>query len=379
MPGASGFWSYVHADDQADGGRVVHLARDVVAQYEMQTGESIDLFLDKDALEWGEKWRSKVDISLASIAFFIPVITPRYFKSAECRRELQFFARQAKALGVQELVMPLLYLDFAALHEESPSDDLVALVKEFQWENWTDLRFCDPGSTEYRLGVSKLARRLVEANARAEQVDLASSAQSLMSADASADDTEPGLMDRIAEAEDVMPRWVETMQRISEQIAAIGDTLTQATADMEEGDKRGKGFAAKLTVTRKVSQALKHPSDEILDLGNDFTAQLHAVDSGFRAIIELASSSVEEDGGSVEEVCEFFDTVRNLSASAHEGLSALSGMIDAIAPIERMSRDLRPVLRQMRQGLILMLEGREVTDEWVKLIDESPVRCPERS
>jgi len=49
-----GFWSYVHADDDADGGRVSRLAHDVAAQFEMLTGEKIDLFLDRDDIEWGE-------------------------------------------------------------------------------------------------------------------------------------------------------------------------------------------------------------------------------------------------------------------------------------------------------------------------------------
>lgn len=54
MTAAGGFWSYVHADDEADAGRVAQLARDVVAQFEMLTGEPIELFLDRDALAWGD-------------------------------------------------------------------------------------------------------------------------------------------------------------------------------------------------------------------------------------------------------------------------------------------------------------------------------------
>lgn len=50
MAELAGFWSYVHADDDADGGRVARLARDVVEQYEMLIGEKIGLFLDRDAL-----------------------------------------------------------------------------------------------------------------------------------------------------------------------------------------------------------------------------------------------------------------------------------------------------------------------------------------
>ena len=111
MANSQGFWSYVHADDQAEGERISRLARDVAGKFEMLTGEPLALFLDRDGIKWGEVWRDKIDSSLASVAFFIPVLTPRYFRSPECRRELQFFARQATRLGIKELVLPLLYVD----------------------------------------------------------------------------------------------------------------------------------------------------------------------------------------------------------------------------------------------------------------------------
>jgi len=61
-----GFWSYVHDDDDADNGRISQLARDVVKQFEMLTGEKISLFLDRDKIDWGENWKTKIDTSLAS-------------------------------------------------------------------------------------------------------------------------------------------------------------------------------------------------------------------------------------------------------------------------------------------------------------------------
>ena len=67
-----GFWSYVHEDDEAERGRISELAKDVVSQYKMRTGETIELFLDKDAIEWGNKWRKEIGDSLESVAFFIP-------------------------------------------------------------------------------------------------------------------------------------------------------------------------------------------------------------------------------------------------------------------------------------------------------------------
>ena len=72
-----GFWSYVHADDNAEGGRISRLAKDVVDQYEMFSDAKINLFLDKDDIEWGQNWRARVDDTLASVVFFIAVMTPR--------------------------------------------------------------------------------------------------------------------------------------------------------------------------------------------------------------------------------------------------------------------------------------------------------------
>ncbi len=50
-------------------------------------------------------------------------------------------------------------------------------------------------------------------------------------------------------------------------------------------------------------------------------------------------------------------------------------MIDAISPLEAMSRDLRNPLRRLRQGLTLMVETRKVTDEWVELIEGTDIDC----
>ena len=54
-------------------------------------------------------------------------------------------------------------------------------------------------------------------------------------------------------------------------------------------------------------------------------------------------------------------------------------MIETIAPIEKMSRDMRPALRRLRQGLTIMVEAREVSDEWVQLIDGSGIRCEDQA
>jgi hypothetical protein len=372
MGNAQGFWSYAHRDDEAEAGRISQLARDVVAQYEMITGEAIELFLDRDSLEWGDEWQAKVDASLASVAFFIPVLTPRYFQSAECRRELNVFARLAERLGVRELVMPILYIDVPALHDDPPEDETMVLVKSFQWESWVDLRFADSASSEYRRAVAKLARRLADANALAERTDVSAAAIALSEGD---DDQELGVLDLMARAEEAMPQWSETMQEITREIENISTLAQATTAEMAQGDKQGKGFAARLTAARRMAKELDGPAQRIDNLGEQFARQLYEIDQGVRLLIERLPGEVEEDPEGRESACEFFQSVRLMADSAEEGLGALKGMVDAMSPIEGMSRDLRPRLRKLNHGLTLMYEGRNVIRSWVAQIEASPLDC----
>src|SRR4051794_7109392 len=100
MPeGAAGFWSYVHADDESDGGRILSLAGHLRSQYRLKTADELELFLDRDSLSWGEEWEARIDEAIAGTTFFIPVITPSYFKSQPCRQELLKFTREASRLG----------------------------------------------------------------------------------------------------------------------------------------------------------------------------------------------------------------------------------------------------------------------------------------
>ena len=375
MASSQGFWSYVHTDDQAEGDRISRLAKDVAGQFEMLTGEVLDLFLDKDAIKWGEAWRDKIDASLASVAFFIPVLTPRYFMSPECRRELQFFARQSARLGIRELVLPLLYVDVPSIHDETTKDDLIGLVRTFQWEDWRDLRFVDATAEAYRRGVARLATRLVEANRQVEKANLTAIAlQADEIPDRTVDDS-PGFLDQMATFEDTLPKLLETVEAIGRDIEIIGRVMQEATADIQQGDRQARGFAARLLVARKVARQLSEPAERVWSFGNVFASQLHDVDQGIRIIIERAAAEVQQNPDSRTAVCSFFDAVRSMSVAVHVGLNSAQQMIDAVGPIEKMSRDLRPVLRRLRQGLTTMVEAREVSDEWVQLIDGSGVGC----
>ncbi|MCP9488157.1 MAG: toll/interleukin-1 receptor domain-containing protein, partial [Gaiellaceae bacterium MAG52_C11] len=116
---AQGFWSYVHDDDDGDGGRVKRLASLIKAEYAALTGgDSLELFLDHAEIRWGDEWELRIEEALQATTFFIPVVTPRYFRSEECRKKLLGFAGHAKSLGLEELVLPLYYIEVPDLEDK---------------------------------------------------------------------------------------------------------------------------------------------------------------------------------------------------------------------------------------------------------------------
>jgi hypothetical protein len=120
----AGFWSYAHGDNELDGGAVLELARLIAAEYNLISGEPLELFVDQRSIAWGENWRERIDSSLAQTTFFIPIVTPRYFTRPECRRELLEFAAKANSLGAEELLLPILYVDVPDFSTETQTKQL---------------------------------------------------------------------------------------------------------------------------------------------------------------------------------------------------------------------------------------------------------------
>ena len=360
MTDSQGFWSYVHADDHADGGRIGRLLTDIIAQYEMLTNETIELFFDREDIQWGEEWKSRIEGSLATVAFFIPILTPRYFASAICRNEFNSFARRATDLGIEELLLPILYMDFPGLEDDDPADELVALVKKFQWVDWRELRFSDPNSPEYRRAVFSLASRLADANRDAERI--ASTDEAIERAEAIEGDI--GTMELLAAFEAALPLLTSTVQSLTEVIITIGSIVEAVGAEVS--DPANQSFARRLLLMRKLAAELEVPTEQIGEFGENFTSQLHDVDLGVRLIIERSTEEPE----SANEFKTFFDAIRGMVESAETGLGALQTMIDAAAPLEALSRGLRPPLRNLRHGLTLLIEGREVMRPWLALMEQ---------
>jgi hypothetical protein len=369
MSGRVGFWSYVHVDDAAEGGRIRRLALDLREQYALISGEPIEIFVDHEALAWGDNWRENVDSTLASILFFVAVITPRYFLSVECRRELQEFARGAERLGVRELILPLVYVDVPALQEESPADEAVSLVKTYQWEDWRDLRFQDVTSGAYRRAVAGLAQRLVDANQRILVQE--PPAPEGETTEAIGPGEPPGTLDVLAAGEEAIPRVAETLTAIGSEIEIVRNLVEQATKIIQRADQQGKGFAGRLSVARRLAHDLSPHADRVLELANTYTSSLYEVDNATRAIIAQAPAEIKDNPAARQVWDEFSASIISLADITNQSTASTGEFIGSLAKSESISRDLRPPLQKLRRGLTIMTEGASVINEWKRLADEA--------
>lgn len=364
--GPVGFWSYVHADDAAESGRIRRLADRVRDEYSVLTGDDLRIFVDREDLQWGDEWRRRIAEALSGTTFFIPVVTPRYFRSEECRRELLTFAGHARSLGVSELLLPILYADVANLDEDS-DDEAVALIARTQFVKWSELRLLDEASEDYRKAVNSLAIRLVEVAATIEARPVEAAAPD--------EDDELGVVDLMAEAEAALPRWTAVIEELGPVAEEIGHAMNRAAERAATSDARGKGFAGRLVALAQLAAEIDPLADRLLALGTDYASEVVTIDPGILTLIRAAETESVGDDEARGNFCELFRSIEYAGAGTREMVANVEGAIDGVRSMLGLSRNLRPPLRKMEDGMRRVVDAQRVIEEWMRLISESSLDC----
>lgn len=369
-----GFWSYVHDDDQAEKGRIMRLAEDIKAEYELQTGDNLLLFVDKNDLKWGEAWRTAIDSKLNSVAFFIPVITPRFFLSSECCRELREFASNAKSQGIPNLVLPILYAKGPEFDKKDNEDELIQLIKSLQWKDWTELRFKDVGSEEYRRAVADIASSLIEANKNF-VTELPDADVEHITLDGENYDNLPGIIDTLAIMEEVFPQIPVTLYSITENLKQIDEITKSTINEIQISDSHGGGNSAKLMILRRTAVKYIEPTEEIFTQSNLFSSQIQSVNPGVRNLIDQWAIAIKENLISKEKVCIFFNEIKKLNQSASFAKNNLQLLMNKAESLIKLSRDLRPSLRKLQRACTILIESSSIIDEWANQVDFIGIDC----
>jgi hypothetical protein len=378
---AGAFWSYVHADDESERGRIVDLAHDVRDRYGLLTGGDLELFLDRDAIEWGNDWRERISTAISAATFFIPIMTPRYFNSVECRRELIAFAREANRHGVESLLLPILYTNVPDLEREDLADEAMLLVRPRQYENWTDLRLEDRGSHEYRKGVNRLAQRLADTMlaVSSSTPDPATTRAAARPEPVAPDDEAPGILDLIAEGEEAMPRLVDVIERLAQALEDVGRITQEVSSRIDASDRRGGGTAGRVKLAGALASNLRPVATDILRLGEENARELAAVDAAISAMLSTVEEAPPDDPEQQRQALAFFETIEQTAEVAAESTRQLSDFSGTLDQTARLSRALRPVARDLQRGLRSFGDAQAIYDEWGERIRQIRQRLTQGS
>ncbi|MGH9897083.1 MAG: toll/interleukin-1 receptor domain-containing protein, partial [bacterium] len=225
LPDATAFVSYVHADDQSEGGTIARFVTDLADRYHFLFGRRVELFFDRRDLQWGELWERRLTQEIERTTFLMAVVTPRFLNSDYCRKEVIEFSTVSRRVGEPKLMLPLIWRMPPGLLDAPPDDPVVAALRSAQWEEIGDLRYADPTSGDYRRKLDHLAERLHE-TALALEAKVAPSDLTEMSANDKGPELEADLFDAFEKFEEFGGRWPTEIDELLAEVNSVADTLT---------------------------------------------------------------------------------------------------------------------------------------------------------
>ena len=158
---ANVFLSYSHADDAHLGGAIIGLVDQIKSEYEYEMGSTLNVFVDKRSINWGEDWKAAMNGSLGIANVLMPAVTPRYLRNPACRDELtQFDDRMRGVPGSQ--VLSLVWQDYGAVRRAMPNDPVLKVIDKHQRISVSELRGLSIGSTAYQAKVAEIVSKLRE-------------------------------------------------------------------------------------------------------------------------------------------------------------------------------------------------------------------------
>ena len=355
------FLSYARNDDLHDKGRISALRRHLSEEVAMQIGEEFRIFQDKDNILVGEQWKERIESSINGATILIAVISPAFLRSDNCRDEVDQFFERERRFGREDLVIPIVYVETALLNDKD--DPIASNLKKRQLSNWTELRFADFESNEYRREVALLAGHIVSTVERSK-----SSGSLLIEREADEDgysaysDDGPGFVELMAEAEEAIGPFSETLRSIGSALEWFSEVTEAATIEIQAANRPNKPSSARLVAIKRYSKNLEEPVAEIERLADDYLDQLTQIGGGMDVLIgRIVKGSDEEEIQAMYDLLHSLDT---LVESSEETFSALRGFNDRLVDNYKLSSTLRPRLRRMSAALEKIMPSKDVFVRW---------------
>jgi hypothetical protein len=364
--GTTGFWSYSQEDDRSDKGRILQLASDLKDEFNLIAGHPLRIFVDREAVEWGEEWRSQIDSSLTEATFLIAIITPRFFKRQECRREILEFHGQAKSSGLERLLCPILYIDVENLTPGN-DDEVMSIVARTQGADWRELRLKSADSPEYRAAVHKLAQRILKLE---EEV---TSALIIQEAQLPAD--EPGVSETVDAIEKLLPAWQESVLGDQVNATQLNATFQQHADRIFKLRARGAPRNAILATEIRLGPDLLPLGEKRLHNAKVYLSRSAELDPLVLRLIR----QVREYPSGIDLAADIVFAI-NMAIDNIDGGLTIKVDLDYVGSLAGLSQTIRSARNVVEESHALVRQGNDIIARWwnggIGLLADGPGYIP---
>jgi len=130
--------SYARSDDEQDGD-ITRFREQLSTEVGKQIGKDFPIFQDRNDISWGQNWQQRINEALDAVTLLLVIITPRFFHSDACQREVDSFRERERKLGREDLILPVYYIKTPEL-EEPEANSLAQLLLSRQLVDWRKFR-----------------------------------------------------------------------------------------------------------------------------------------------------------------------------------------------------------------------------------------------
>ncbi|GAB2982391.1 hypothetical protein GCM10027097_39200 [Amycolatopsis acidiphila] len=327
------------------------------------------LFLDRDSLDWGDDWTERIARAVNEAAFFIPVLSPRYFRSEACREEFRAFVAKARQLGTTDRVLGIVYIRIPDMSIDS-TDELVAWAARYQHRELLELRWLAADSDNFRRQANALAQELVDLeNSRAPRIALPGEDASrtgpvfsLPAAPTTATQI-PAIvgdayLELVATAGEALPTITSHLQRCTVAAKKIRNMIRDyVVAVIQIGNP-----SAKLAILTRLVDLTGDAEQDLTENAREFTSAVEDVDTGVQAVLHWPISTFQTgDLDGREALVSQLACLNEHSTTARQELAALHQVMDEAATTAKVARN---TFRNIETSILKLTDGQMIVDRW---------------
>ena len=132
------FVSYAHRDNPQ--GQVRELRDAIVENFQLFAGRELSVFFDEQAIPSMSAWEQRIAEGLRESRLFLAVLSPNYFESPYCQRELEEYVRyEAMRHCLGDGVAPVYFIELPGRDAEAEENNTATRVKALRKRQWCDL------------------------------------------------------------------------------------------------------------------------------------------------------------------------------------------------------------------------------------------------